>query len=238
MREVAVDPRARPASGRHTSRSSRRLQGAAVRRTTRQTTSVAATSSDAATSRTDIAYVREPLPPGRTRRPECAAARRPDVHRRQPATCPITSPSWSRVLEQIHFCRRNRIRQRIIPMIGQPILNEGPRARLAVAYCQRQAGQRGRRSAYAAGRLPRNKTGLDGTTSVAHGHAAPAPFTSTAMRSRRARSSPLRRTAQCTRSKAGRGQRRLHPMQAAFKECHGLQCGFCTPGMVISQSIS
>ncbi len=26
----------------------------------------------------------------------------------------------------------------------------------------------------------------------------------------------------------------LHPMQAAFKECHGLQCGFCTPGMVIS----
>ena len=26
----------------------------------------------------------------------------------------------------------------------------------------------------------------------------------------------------------------MHPMQAAFKECHGLQCGFCTPGMVIS----
>ncbi len=26
----------------------------------------------------------------------------------------------------------------------------------------------------------------------------------------------------------------LHPMQAAFKDCHGLQCGFCTPGMVIS----
>ena len=26
----------------------------------------------------------------------------------------------------------------------------------------------------------------------------------------------------------------LHPMQTAFKECHGLQCGFCTPGMVIS----
>ncbi len=26
----------------------------------------------------------------------------------------------------------------------------------------------------------------------------------------------------------------LHPMQAAFKEHHGLQCGFCTPGMVIS----
>jgi carbon-monoxide dehydrogenase small subunit len=27
---------------------------------------------------------------------------------------------------------------------------------------------------------------------------------------------------------------RLHPMQAAFQEHHGLQCGFCTPGMVMS----
>jgi carbon-monoxide dehydrogenase small subunit len=26
----------------------------------------------------------------------------------------------------------------------------------------------------------------------------------------------------------------LHPMQAAFKACHGLQCGFCTSGMVMS----
>ena len=26
----------------------------------------------------------------------------------------------------------------------------------------------------------------------------------------------------------------LHPMQAAFQEHHGLQCGFCTPGMVMS----
>ena len=24
----------------------------------------------------------------------------------------------------------------------------------------------------------------------------------------------------------------LHPMQAAFKECHGLQCGFCTTGKI------
>ena len=28
----------------------------------------------------------------------------------------------------------------------------------------------------------------------------------------------------------------LHPMQAAFHECHALQCGFCTPGMIM-QSI-
>jgi carbon-monoxide dehydrogenase small subunit len=27
---------------------------------------------------------------------------------------------------------------------------------------------------------------------------------------------------------------KLHPMQAAFRECHGLQCGFCTPGMIMS----
>lgn len=26
----------------------------------------------------------------------------------------------------------------------------------------------------------------------------------------------------------------MHPVQAAFKDCHGLQCGFCTPGMVMS----
>ena len=26
----------------------------------------------------------------------------------------------------------------------------------------------------------------------------------------------------------------LHPMQAAFKHCHGLQCGFCTPGMMLT----
>ena len=25
-----------------------------------------------------------------------------------------------------------------------------------------------------------------------------------------------------------------HPMQKAFNECHGLQCGFCTPGMIMS----
>ncbi|MFO0749199.1 MAG: molybdopterin cofactor-binding domain-containing protein [Myxococcota bacterium] len=33
----------------------------------------------------------------------------------------------------------------------------------------------------------------------------------------------------------GVGQaQKLHPMQAAFRECHGLQCGFCTPGMVMT----
>ena len=27
---------------------------------------------------------------------------------------------------------------------------------------------------------------------------------------------------------------KLHPLQDAFWECHGLQCGFCTPGMILS----
>jgi carbon-monoxide dehydrogenase small subunit len=26
----------------------------------------------------------------------------------------------------------------------------------------------------------------------------------------------------------------LHPVQEAFWECHGLQCGFCTPGMILA----
>ncbi|MFT5134920.1 MAG: carbon-monoxide dehydrogenase small subunit, partial [Gammaproteobacteria bacterium] len=26
----------------------------------------------------------------------------------------------------------------------------------------------------------------------------------------------------------------LHPIQQAFSECHGLQCGYCTPGMLMS----
>jgi carbon-monoxide dehydrogenase small subunit len=30
-----------------------------------------------------------------------------------------------------------------------------------------------------------------------------------------------------------KGSDGVHPMQAAFKEAHGLQCGFCTPGMML-----
>ncbi len=27
---------------------------------------------------------------------------------------------------------------------------------------------------------------------------------------------------------------KLHPIQEGFRECHGLQCGFCTPGMILT----
>lgn len=30
------------------------------------------------------------------------------------------------------------------------------------------------------------------------------------------------------------GDDNWHPVQTAFKECHGLQCGYCTPGMVLA----
>jgi len=30
------------------------------------------------------------------------------------------------------------------------------------------------------------------------------------------------------------GSNRMHPMQEAFREHHGLQCGFCTPGMLMT----
>jgi carbon-monoxide dehydrogenase small subunit len=33
---------------------------------------------------------------------------------------------------------------------------------------------------------------------------------------------------------APKGDGALHPLQAAFREAHGLQCGFCTPGMLMT----
>ena len=35
-------------------------------------------------------------------------------------------------------------------------------------------------------------------------------------------------------SLAGQNGEELHPLQAAFKQCHALQCGFCTPGILMT----
>ena len=46
----------------------------------------------------------------------------------------------------------------------------------------------------------------------------------------------VRRPSKRTRVAHSRGLKQngsLHPIQAAFKEHHGLQCGFCTPGMML-----
>ena len=45
---------------------------------------------------------------------------------------------------------------------------------------------------------------------------------------------PGRRRGRGDRRGTGSGRRRLSPVQRAFREAHGLQCGFCTPGFVVS----
>ncbi|MFT4266574.1 MAG: xanthine dehydrogenase small subunit [Xenophilus sp.] len=39
---------------------------------------------------------------------------------------------------------------------------------------------------------------------------------------------------QCSRPQAGHAEQPLHPVQQAMVDCHGSQCGFCTPGFVMS----
>ena len=65
--------------------------------------------------------------------------------------------------------------------------------------------------------------------------AAPAPCWSTANRCTRASFPPIApKTARSRRLKAWRTNGELHPMQQAFLQAQGFQCGFCTPGMIMT----
>ena len=65
--------------------------------------------------------------------------------------------------------------------------------------------------------------------------AAPAPCWSTASRCIAAFFRPIGpRIARSRRSKAWRANGELHPMQQAFLQAQGFQCGFCTPGMIMT----
>ena len=74
------------------------------------------------------------------------------------------------------------------------------------------------------------------TSAATPRRAAPAPSTSTVKPSRAAPCSPSRPTARTITTIEGMAAAdgTLHPMQQAFMENHGLQCGYCTPGMVMA----
>ena len=60
-------------------------------------------------------------------------------------------------------------------------------------------------------------------------------------RSRRQVVHDVRRASRWARNHHRRGSRptarRLHPLQQAFWDCHGLQCGYCTPGMLMTSVV-
>ena len=76
------------------------------------------------------------------------------------------------------------------------------------------------------------------TSAASTGCAAPARCCSTASRCARASCSRCRPTAATSRrSRALAARRRAAPVQQAFRDNHGLQCGFCTPGFVLATAL-
>ena len=93
------------------------------------------------------------------------------------------------------------------------------------------------RSAHAAGPFPARNLRLTGThvgCDTSQCGACVVHLDGSAVKSCTVLAVQLRRRRASRPSRAWRKNGELHPMQEAFREHHGLQCGFCTPGMIMA----
>ena len=114
----------------------------------------------------------------------------------------------------------------------------GARVRQAFADRQRQGRERGRRCAHAAGRIPAHPISASpartSAATPAQCGACTVHLDGRAVKACNMLAAQANGADVMTIEGLAAADGTLHPMQAAFKECHGLQCGFCTPGMVMS----
>ena len=106
----------------------------------------------------------------------------------------------------------------------------------SLVFSQRRGGQRGRRTAHLLVDFLRNDLGLTGThvgCDTSQCGACVVHVDGRSIKSCTLLAVQAEDTQVTTIEGLADGDT-LHPMQAAFREEHGLQCGFCTPGMIMS----